>query len=69
MAVPRTAALEREVLESVPKLMAHKAALLLRRLKGNPDIDWDESGQLIVKGVKVKRTNVVDLVNDVLRQR
>jgi hypothetical protein len=61
--------LEGEVLESVPKVMAHKAALLLQRLKNNPDVQWDDAGQLIFKGVKVKYTNIVDLVNDVLRQR
>jgi hypothetical protein len=66
---PDPSALEREIIESVPKAMGHKAALLLKRLKNNPDVQWDEAGQLVYKGVKIKRTNVVDLVNDVLRHR
>jgi hypothetical protein len=66
---PTQTSLEREIIESVPKAMGHKAALLLQRLKNNPEVQWDEIGQLVYKGVKIKRTNVVDLVNDVLRDR
>jgi hypothetical protein len=68
-ASPSATSVEREIIESVPKLMSHKAALLLQRLKNNPEIEWDESGQIIYKDVKIKHTNVVDLINDVLRQR
>jgi hypothetical protein len=34
-----------------------------------PDISWNEKGELKYKGETVQGSNVVDLVNDVLRKR
>jgi hypothetical protein len=62
-------ALEREIVQSVPKAMAHKAVMLYNRLKSNPDVDWDGSGQFIFKGVRLNHTNILDLIHDVLRKR
>jgi hypothetical protein len=58
-----------EILESVPKTMKAKAQLLLKKMKSRPDISWNEKGELKYKGETVQGSNVVDLVNDVLRQR
>jgi hypothetical protein len=37
--------------------------------KSSPDISWNEKGELKYKGETVQGSNVVDLVNDVLRKR
>jgi hypothetical protein len=38
-------------------------------LKSSPDISWNEKGELKYKGETVQGSNVVDLVNGVLRKR
>jgi hypothetical protein len=58
-----------EILESVPKTMTTKAQLLLKKKKSSPDISWNEKGELKYKGETVQGSNVVDLVNVVLRKR
>lgn len=61
--------IENEVLASVPKTMKGKAELLLNKMKTSPDITWNAKGELKYKGETVHGSNVVDLVNDVLRKR
>ena len=58
-----------EILESVPKTMKAKAQFLLKKMKSSPDISWNEKGELKYKGETVQGSNVVDLVNDVLRKK
>ena len=62
-------AIEEEILESVPKTMKTKAELLVRKMKADPNIACSEKGELKYKGETVRGSNVVDLVNDVLRKR
>jgi hypothetical protein len=49
--------------------MKAKAQLLLKKMKSSPDNSWNEKGELKYKGETVRGSNVVDLVNDVLRKR
>jgi hypothetical protein len=49
--------------------MKAKAKLLLKKMKSSPDISWNEKRELKYKGETVQGSNVVDLVNDVLRKR
>jgi hypothetical protein len=49
--------------------MKTKAELLVRKMKAHPNIAWSEKGELKYKGETVRGSNVVDLVNDVLRKR
>ena len=60
---------ERDVLSSVPKSLRNKAERLLARLKSNPEVKWNELGELEYDGKLIKRSNLTDLVNDVLRKR
>ena len=61
---------EQQIIDSVPKTMQGRAKLLLRSIKQRPEvIDWNENGQLIFEGTTVPQSNIVDLVNDVLRKR
>ena len=59
--------LEATVLATVPKTMQAKASRLMEHLKR--DIAWTARGELIHEGAPVVGSNVVDLVNDLLRKR
>jgi hypothetical protein len=61
--------IESEILDSVPKTTRGKAELLLKKMKTNRDITWNEKGELKYKDKIVHVSNIVDLVNDVLRKR
>jgi hypothetical protein len=52
-----------------PKMHRAKTALLLKKMKTSPDFSWNEKGELKYKGDTVRGSNVMDLVNDVLRKR
>ena len=54
-------------MDTVPKTMQAKARRLMEHLKR--DITWTARGELIHEGVPVAGSNVVDLVNDLLRKR
>ena len=56
------------VLESVPKTMRQKAQLLMNFLDSSK-INWDAQGRVSVEGKHIHGSNIVDLVNDVLRHR
>ena len=59
--------LEATVLATVPKTMRAKASRLMEHLKR--DVEWTARGELIHEGAPVVGSNVVDLVNDLLRKR
>ena len=59
----------REVIASVPISLRNKAGRLLQRLKSNPQVKWNELGELEYDGRVIKQSNLTDLVNDVLRKR
>ena len=54
-------------MDTVPKTMQAKARRLMEHLKR--DVAWTARGELIHEGVPVAGSNVVDLVNDLLRKR
>jgi hypothetical protein len=62
--------IETDIMDSVPATMKSSARQLIKKLKSNKDlIGWNEQGQMVFKGRSVPTTNIVDLVNDSLRQR
>ena len=61
--------LENEIVESVPLNLRRQATLLVKRIKENPSMGWNEKGELMVDGSPIGGSNIVDLVNDVLRSR
>lgn len=61
--------IEEDILLSVPTSMRGKAERLLNKIKTKSDMGWNDRGELIFKGKVIEDTNVVDLVNDVLRRR
>ena len=70
-ATTTTTTSDEEILESVPKRMRHKASLLMKYIRNNPQklIKWTPRGELEYQGQVIKNSNFVDLVNDVLRNR
>ena len=57
------------IVESVPVTMRRKAKLLLSMLEEHPHMSWNEQGHLEVHGKPIPGSNMIDLVNDVLRHR
>ena len=64
---PATNGIEADVVDTVSKTMQVKARRLMEHLKR--DIAWTARGELIHEGVPIVGSNVVDLVNDLLRER
>lgn len=61
--------MDAEVLESVPKNYKKKVSLLLDRLKRNQNLSWNENGEMVYKGQVHPNSNILDLVNDIVRKR
>ena len=63
-------AIDKQIIDSVPKTMQNRAKLLIQKLKDHSDvISWNDNGQLVLEGSIVPNSNIVDLVNDVMRKR
>ena len=63
-------ATDKQIIDSVPKTMQYRAKLLIQKLKDHSDIiSWNDNGQLVLEGSVVPNSNIVDLVNDVMRKR
>ena len=57
------------IVDSVPKMFKRKAQLLLSILQDNPNMPWDEDGTVKLYGKPIHGCIIIDLVNDVVRQR
>ena len=62
-------ALHDQILQSVPKTMQRKAELLLGMIKNNNNLTWDKQGVVSYKGKHIHGSNIIDLINDAIRQR
>ena len=61
---------DKQIIDSVLKTMQNRAKLLIQKLKDHSDvISWNDNGQLVLEGSIVPNSNIVDLVNDVMRKR
>ena len=61
---------DKHIIDSVPKTMQNRAKLLVAKLKDHSDvISWNDNGQLVLEGSIIPNSNIVDLVNDVMRKR
>jgi len=60
---------ETEIVESVPTTVRHKAKRLMRIVKENPHLAWNARGELIYNQSVVSGSSIVELFNDILRQR
>ena len=63
-------ATDKQMIDSVPKTMQNRAKLLIQQLKDHSDvISWNDNGQLVLEGFIIPNSNIVDLVDDVMRKR
>ena len=60
---------DEEILESVPPTVRHKARRLLRFVRDFTSMNWSDRGELVYKQATVPNSNIIELVNDVLRQK
>lgn len=66
---PETDSFEAEIIQSVPKTMQRHARLLVERVKQDPRLGWNARGELLLEGQAVPHSNMVDLINDMVRKR
>ena len=60
---------EEEIIRTVPPKYQRKAEHILKRIQHAPNMNWNERGEYIHNGEVIKGSNIVDLVNDVVRHR
>lgn len=61
--------IEMEVLQSVPKNLQKHAKMILERVKQNPKMGWTPQGELKVGEQIYPKSNMTDLVGDLLKKR
>ena len=56
-----------DIVKSVPKAFKNKAEILAKMLMR--ELSWNDRNELIINGKPIPGSNILDLVNDVIRQR
>ncbi len=62
-------AIEREIVASMPKTLKEKTRLLIEKMKADPLSRWNDRGEFVYDGKAIAGSNMVDLVNDLMRTR
>ena len=60
---------EESIIETVPRTFRTRAKHLLRFIKNNDEIQWNNNGVVSYKDNVLQNSNIIDLVNDVIRPR
>lgn len=68
-ASPETPRDDDDVVDTLPQRFKNKGRVLLKRLRHNPDVSWNDRGELIVRGRLVSGSHIADLLNDIARRR
>ena len=58
-----------EIINTLPQKFREKGRWFLRKISSSSDLTWNDLGQLIVRGKRIKGSNITDLLNDVIRPR
>ena len=66
---PSSSKMNQLVIDSVPSTMKRKAQLLVSLLKNNPNVSWEDDGTVKLYGKSIPGSNIIYLVNDVIRHR
>ena len=61
--------INQRIMDSVPTTMKKKARLFMSMLQDHHNLSWDEDGTVKIYGQPIPGSNIIDLVNGVLRQR
>ena len=57
------------ILDSMGKTFKKKARMILQHVEDHPDMSWNERGEFVWKGQRIENSNMLDLVNDLMRKR
>ena len=57
------------IFSSVPKSLKTKTQVLLNLMQASNRISWDQTGAVSIDNKVVPGSNIIDLVNDVVRRR
>ena len=57
------------ILDSVSKSYKKKTQMILQHIQDNPDLSWNERGEFIWQGRRIENSNMMDLINDLMRKR
>lgn len=58
---------EEEILESLPPNVRYKGRRLLSHIRNNPDVEWNDKGELIYHQSVIKKSNIIDLIGELLK--
>lgn len=58
-----------KIMDSVPANLRRKAKLMLQFIEQHPKMSWNDQGELMYAGRRIAGSNMIDLVNDMLRAR
>lgn len=68
--VPSPSATSTELLlDAIPKNYMKKAQVLVDHIRKSPDIGWNERKELVLEGKTVANSNIIDLVDDLVRPK
>lgn len=60
---------ENDIFHSIPKIFKKKAEMLVNVLKDSSNFSVNPQGEIIINNQRLPNTHIVDLVNDVIRDR
>ena len=58
-----------DIVQSVPKALRSKTELLVNRLVQSGLVSWNDDGVVSMQGKVIPKSNIIDLVNEVVRSR
>ena len=63
--------IESDILRSLPKIphLRSKGINILDRIKQDPNMTWNERGEFVYQGDAIPRSNMIDLINAMIRPR
>ena len=64
-----TQRIDAHIVETVPSKYKSMAASLLKWLREAGNITWDKTGSVVIEGASMRGANVIDLLNDAMRDR
>ena len=64
----KSSKMEDEILNSIPKTFRNRGVQLLKKMQGSA-VSYNQDGELVLDRSVVSGSNIVDLVNDVVRRR
>lgn len=67
--IPRESLPAKEILQNLPVNLRERGARVLDIIRSSDILSWNAKGELVSAGEAIRGSEIVELVNDVLRQR